>query len=594
MLQVRESPEVGVFVEGLSRHKVTTASDVEMLIFSGTQYRTIAATKFNRESSRSHAVFELTLTQVFRTAELDSMTMQKRSRINLIDLAGSERTGKIGNKGVVFDEGASINKSLTVLGRCIKALAKMKRRGGSGKAVAVPFRESILTWYLRESLAGNAKTTMLANISPASSNGVETYGTLRYAAEAKRIETSVHMNEDPIQRQLRQQQEEITKLRQQLAELEDGSSNFGPDAQNGYADADEREALLSALEELRRSSWDAVRSSARFSAEDLMHSQQYPDQLQAPSPSSLYPLLVTLTPDPMLSGKLKYSIRKPDATPFRIGRAENMDLCLDGIGICEEHCEIERLPTFGSLKKRGGGDEDNGEEREEAHAARSGVGVDRDLTRLQVSRSDDSDEDNEDRESGPGFGLRVYRGAKVHLNGALLEGAQHGRKVRWRKSALYGAAKDDSAEGVTGYDDDAKLSLEQNPTNAPPTILRHGDRIILGPCRFVAVFLAFDPEVKEEEDEEGDDDNVGPLGESDDTAAERRRQRAQGVTTRPGGQLWEYSAVVAEMMQRVGRVPRLFGNSADTSAEGRLWEELLRGLELVAQANEVCKKSRMA
>ena len=104
MLQVRESPEVGVFVEGLSRHKVTTASDVEMLIFSGTQYRTIAATKFNRESSRSHAVFELTLTQVFRTAELDSMTMQKRSRINLIDLAGSERTGKIGNKGVVFDE----------------------------------------------------------------------------------------------------------------------------------------------------------------------------------------------------------------------------------------------------------------------------------------------------------------------------------------------------------------------------------------------------------------------------------------------------------------------------------------------------------
>lgn len=120
-LHVRESPEVGVFVEGLSRHQVNTANDVESLISSGTKYRTIASTKYNRESSRSHAVFEVTLIQVFK--ELNNpLTMQKVSKINLIDLAGSERTGKIGNKGIVFDEGASINKSLTVLGRCIKVL----------------------------------------------------------------------------------------------------------------------------------------------------------------------------------------------------------------------------------------------------------------------------------------------------------------------------------------------------------------------------------------------------------------------------------------------------------------------------------------
>ena len=139
-----------------------TAHDVELLISSGTKYRTIASTKYNRESSRSHAVFELTLTQVFKEHD-SSLTMQKRSKVNLIDLAGSERTGQIGNKGVVFEEGASINKSLTVLGRCIKALAKLKRSGNS-KTISVPFRESVLTWYLRESLAGNAKTTMLANI----------------------------------------------------------------------------------------------------------------------------------------------------------------------------------------------------------------------------------------------------------------------------------------------------------------------------------------------------------------------------------------------------------------------------------------------
>jgi kinesin family member 1 len=224
-LHVRESPEVGVFVEGLSRHRVGSAHDVESLIASGTKYRTIASTKYNRESSRSHAVFEITLIQVFKEKN-NPLILQKKSKVNLIDLAGSERTGKIGNKGIVFDEGASINKSLTVLGRCIKALSKMKRGSGgkssanNNKIVSVPFRESVLTWYLRESLAGNSKTTMLATVSPADSNGNETYGTLRYAAEAKRIETVVHMNEDAVQKQLRQQQEEIMKLREQLDRLE--------------------------------------------------------------------------------------------------------------------------------------------------------------------------------------------------------------------------------------------------------------------------------------------------------------------------------------------------------------------------------------
>lgn len=572
VLQVRESPEVGVFVEGLSRHKVTTAEDVEMLIFSGTQYRTIATTIFNRESSRSHAVFELTLTQVFRTAGCDSMTMQKRSRINLIDLAGSERTGKIGNKGVVFEEGASINKSLTVLGRCIKALAKMNRRGDLGKNISVPFRESVLTWYLRESLAGNAKTTMLANISPASSNGNETYGTLRYAAEAKRIETRVHMNEDPIQRQLRQQQEEITRLRQQLAELEDSPSTFGPEnKRNGYADADERDALLSALEELRRSSWDAVRSSARFSAEDLGH--QHQNQHQPASSDALYPLLITLTPDPMLSGKLKYSIQKPDKTPFRIGRAKNLDLCLDGIGICQQHCEIERLVSH----RRGG--------LNQTTCGGSNAVADNEIDRSGL-HSRDSDGTSggrtgtrEDADGGPEFGLRLYGSAKVHINGALLEGAQGGGKARWRRSALNGTlANRNTSSGSFASDviDGSQLNVVE-----PLTPLHHGDRIILGPCRFVAVFMAFEPDL-------GDDIEAGLVGDDEESVAERRRQHAQGgVTTRPGGRLWEYSAVVAEMMHCVGRVPRLFGNSFDAISEGRLWEELLRGMELVNQANGI-------
>jgi len=491
-LQVRESPEVGVFVEGLSRHKTDTAHDVELLINSGTKYRTIAATKYNRESSRSHAVFELTLTQVYKERN-SQLTMQKRSKVNLIDLAGSERTGAIGNKGVVFEEGASINKSLTVLGRCIKALAKLKRSGTANKSLPVPFRESVLTWYLRESLAGNAKTTMLANISPAVSNGTETYGTLRYAAEAKRIETSVHMNEDPIQRQLRQQAEEITKLRHQLAELE--QARPGISGTSSMA-AMERETLLSALEELRRSSWDAVRSSARFSVEELKPGGAQQDE---------YPLLVALTPDPMLSGKLKYSVRRLKdgaPVPFGIGRSARNSLELDGVGICQEHCEIAKLPK------------------------------------------------GAESEGGAEFGLRVLADAKVHLNGELIEGAP-GKRSKLRRAAM----QDYSTDIAT--------------LAAPLTPLHHGDRLILGPCRFVAIFVAFDPASNSD----------ASLDDEENAAA--RQQRLAGATAN-----WEYSAVVAEMMRRVGRIPRLFG-STDASAEGRLWEDLLRGLELANQANEI-------
>ena len=145
--------------------------------------------------------------------------------------------------------------------------------------------------------------------------------------------------------------------------------------------------------------------------------------------------------------------------------------------------------------------------------------------------------------------------AKVHVNGTLLEGAP-GRKARWRRGALY--------------------NLPAEAAEAPLQPLQHGDRIILGPCRFVAVFLAFDPAAvaTDDDDDEGDDEA-------------RARVRAGAAIAGPDGQLWEYSVVVAEMMQRVGRVPRLFGGSTDASAEDRLWEELLRGLELANQANEI-------
>jgi hypothetical protein len=235
-----------------------------------------------------------------------------------------------------------------------------------------------------------------------------------------------------------------------------------------------------------------------------------------------------------------------------------MDLCLDGIGIYEQHLEIERLPRSGASKNKQGEAGKVEEEKEGAHG---------------VFQFEGKDVDNDDDvEICPEFGLRVYNGAKVHLNGALLE------IVRRRKGP---GASDEQQSHTTAKDGQVAGDAKES-RNTPLTILRHGDRIILGPCRFVAVFLAFDPDEKKQ-----DNDEVGPFGEDEEAAAKSRRQQAQGMETRQSGHLWEYSAVVAEMMQRVGRVPRLFGNSADASAEGRLWEELLRGLELVTQANEV-------
>ena len=154
------------------------------------EQRTTAATQMNSESSRSHSVFTI----VIRCQTI--LESGKRSvricKLCLVDLAGSERANSTGATGARLKAGANINKSLSTLGRCISALAKVsaeKNRGGDEKKVSIPFRESVLTWLLRESLCGNAKTAMLATVSPAAVNYGESLSTLRYAFSAKQIFT---------------------------------------------------------------------------------------------------------------------------------------------------------------------------------------------------------------------------------------------------------------------------------------------------------------------------------------------------------------------------------------------------------------------
>jgi hypothetical protein len=165
----------------------------------GDASRTTASTKMNDTSSRSHAVFTIMLKQIHHDMETDETT-ERSSRIRLVDLAGSERAKSTEATGQRLREGSNINKSLTTLGRVIAALADPKqqqtpkKRGGQQRDAVVPYRDSILTWLLKDSLGGNSKTAMIACISP--SDYDETLSTLRYADQAKRIRTRAVVNQD--------------------------------------------------------------------------------------------------------------------------------------------------------------------------------------------------------------------------------------------------------------------------------------------------------------------------------------------------------------------------------------------------------------
>lgn len=202
-LKIRESKADGVYVQNLTDAPVKSYEDVQRLMKMGDMNRTVASTKMNDTSSRSHAVFTLTLKQIQHDLSSDS-TIERTARMRLVDLAGSERANRTEATGQRLREGGNINQSLTTLGRVIAALADPKRqrapRGLSNqtkrRAEVVPYRDSVLTWLLKDSLGGNSKTAMVACISP--TDYEETLSTLRYADQAKRIRTRATVNQDAV------------------------------------------------------------------------------------------------------------------------------------------------------------------------------------------------------------------------------------------------------------------------------------------------------------------------------------------------------------------------------------------------------------
>ena len=249
-LRVRENPKTGPYVEGVSCCAVSNYAELSSLMQSGAAQRTIASTQMNSESSRSHAVFtlQLTVTTVDEQTQLSSDVV---SRVQLVDLAGSERVETSGATGERLKEAGQINRSLTTLGRVVQALASrtdalqtggqrrsiiggpqyaatLGRRSviGHGSArresegVFVPFRDSVLTWLLKESLGGNSRTVMLATVSPSEVNCDETLSTLRYASRAKAIVNKARVNEDPNAELIRSLKAEVEALRARLAQSE--------------------------------------------------------------------------------------------------------------------------------------------------------------------------------------------------------------------------------------------------------------------------------------------------------------------------------------------------------------------------------------
>ncbi|XP_059358033.1 kinesin-like protein KIF1A isoform X5 [Carassius carassius] len=390
-LRVREHPLMGPYVEDLSKLAVTSYNDIQDLMDSGNKARTVAATNMNETSSRSHAVFNIIFTQKRHDGDTEN-TSEKVSKISLVDLAGSERADSTGAKGTRLKEGANINKSLTTLGKVISALAEVDSAPNKNKKKKkvesfIPYRDSVLTWLLRENLGGNSRTAMVAALSPADINYDETLSTLRYADRAKQIRCNAVINEDPNNRLVRELKEEVARLKdllyaQGLGDIIEtypaqapgisalkltnamtgmspspslsvlssraGSINslhdrimFSPGSEEAIERLKETEKIIAELnetweEKLRRT--EAIRMEREaLLAEMGVAMREDGGTVGVFSPKKT-PHLVNLNEDPLMSECLLYYIKDGITKVGREDASSRQDIVLSGHFIKDEHC----------------------------------------------------------------------------------------------------------------------------------------------------------------------------------------------------------------------------------------------------------------
>ncbi|KAL8705228.1 MAG: hypothetical protein Q9201_001644 [Fulgogasparrea decipioides] len=378
-LKVREHPSTGPYVEDLAKLIVRSFPEIQQLMDEGNKARTVAATSMNDTSSRSHAVFTLIVTQKRHDVET-SMDTEKVAKISLVDLAGSERATSTGATGARLKEGAEINRSLSTLGRVIATLADLST-GKRKNMSMVPYRDSVLTWLLKDSLGGNSMTAMIAAISPADINFEETLSTLRYADSAKRIKNHAVVNEDPNARMIRELKEELAQLRSKLS----NGATAGGVAEEQYspdtpldqqivsitqADGTIKKVSKADIAEQLNQSEKLYEDLNQTWEQKLQKTEQIHKEREAAleelgisiekgfvglSTPKKMPHLVNLSDDPLLAECLVYNI-KPGTTT--VGNVEDasagIEIRLNGSKILKDHCKFENTDGYVTLVPKEG------------------------------------------------------------------------------------------------------------------------------------------------------------------------------------------------------------------------------------------------
>ncbi|NWW47155.1 KIF14 protein, partial [Pedionomus torquatus] len=337
-LRVREHPVLGPYVEGLTVFWFNP--DFYLLqswLELGNKQRATAATVMNDKSSRSHSVFTLVMTQT-KVEFVDEEQCDRRltSHINLIDLAGSECCSTAQTTGERLKEGVSINKSLLTLGKVISALSKQSQNGNK---TFIPYRESVLTWLLKESLGGNSQTAMIATISPAASSTEETLSTLRYAKQACSIFNVAKVNEDVNAKLIRELKAEIEKLKA----AQKSALNTDPEKYRRYLQ--EISSLRLKLhqqerdmKEIQRAWKEKFAQAEKRKLEDIKELQKAGIAFKM---DNHLPNLVNLNEDPQLSEVLLYMIKEGETTVGRYMPNSKHDIQLSGVLIADDHCVIK-------------------------------------------------------------------------------------------------------------------------------------------------------------------------------------------------------------------------------------------------------------
>ncbi|KAM4690523.1 stAR-related lipid transfer protein 9 [Rhinophrynus dorsalis] len=352
-LRIREHPEKGPYVQGLSQHVVTDYEQVVALLEEGMENRITAATHVHDASSRSHAIFTIQYTKAMLE---DGLPTEIASKINLVDLAGSERASPNYCKDRLT-EGSNINRSLVTLGIVISALAQNSQMTSSCQSINsiasdgdsgspgsmngakrqpyVPYRDSILTWLLKDSLGGNSKTIMIATVSPSSSSYNETMSTLRYASHAKNIINKPRVNEDANVKLIRDLREEINRLKNMLRSFE--MRTISPSF------SDERDGNLTELvlqnemkiEQLTKDWTDKWTDKAAIMEQ---YNVDINEGKAGVTIDSNLPHLIEVNDDILSTGVVIYHLREGTT---KIGRSDSdQDIVLQGEWIEKEHCTI--------------------------------------------------------------------------------------------------------------------------------------------------------------------------------------------------------------------------------------------------------------